>query len=58
MPTCTECRFFFRLSENEGDFEPGKGDCVTEHRDEKGKFWLSKPTYEQSETCKSFTKGK
>lgn len=56
MATCAECAFFFRVPEGEDDFEPGKADCVTEHKDQKGKYWLSKPVFEKTETCQNFRK--
>jgi benzylsuccinate synthase/naphthyl-2-methylsuccinate synthase gamma subunit len=54
MATCVDCAFFFRIPEGEDDFEPGKGDCVIEHQDQKGKYWLSKPVMEKNDTCTSF----
>ncbi|EFK06848.1 BssC/TutF protein [delta proteobacterium NaphS2] len=56
MAECKECRFFFGVPENADDFKPGKGDCVTEIRNEKGKSWLSKPVFEDSESCGTFVK--
>lgn len=56
MATCEECAFFFAIPEDADDFEAGKGDCVTEKRDEKGKYWLSKPVFVNSETCNEFQK--
>ncbi|MBF0523855.1 MAG: benzylsuccinate synthase gamma subunit family protein [Deltaproteobacteria bacterium] len=56
MATCAECALYFQVPESEDDFEKGKGDCVTEHKDQKGKYWLSKPVFETSETCKAFRK--
>ncbi|KGP76076.1 benzylsuccinate synthase bssC [Desulfosporosinus sp. Tol-M] len=53
MATCAECKSFFSIPENADDFEPGKGDCVIEEKDEKGKFWLSKTTMETG-GCKDF----
>lgn len=46
MASCAECKSFFSVPENADDFAPGKGDCVREVKDEKGKYWLSKPTME------------
>jgi hypothetical protein len=43
MAICAECKSFFPIPENADDFEQGKGDCVREEKDEKGKYWLSKP---------------
>lgn len=56
MATCNECSFFFKISENDDDYEPGKGDCVTEKIDEKGKYWLSKTLFGNSESCLNFKK--
>lgn len=56
MATCSECAFFFRIPQEAGDYEPGKGDCVTERKDEKGKFWLSKPVFEGDDACSQFSK--
>ena len=52
MATCIECALFFRIPEGEDDYEPGKGDCVIEHQDQKGKYWLSKPVSEKDEICR------
>lgn len=54
MSTCKDCEFFFTIPENADDFEKSKGDCVTEKEDEKGKYWLSKPTYDNNECCGKF----
>lgn len=51
MRTCKTCHNFFPVSEDEYDYEPGKGDCVTEKKDEKGKYWLSRPVMEGSAAC-------
>ena len=56
MTICKECSHFFTISDNADDYEAEKGDCVTEHKDEKGKFWLSKPVFENNEGCQSFAK--
>jgi len=58
MTTCKDCTYFFPVPENAGDFEPGKGDCVTQTEDAKGKFWLSKPTINASASCPTFKKSK
>jgi hypothetical protein len=58
MANCNECAFFFAINQDAGDYEPGKGDCVTEQRDEKGKFWLSKPVFETTHSCGSFKKSR
>lgn len=54
MAKCGGCGFFFRIPEDAGDYEVGKGDCVTEKKDEKGKYWLSKPVFESAEACPNF----
>lgn len=54
MANCEQCSFFFKIPENADDYEPLKGDCVTEKRDEKGKYWLSKPIFANSESCGNF----
>ncbi len=56
MANCGECSFFFPIPEDADDFEQGKGDCVNEKKDEKGKYWLSRPVLESNETCESFKK--
>jgi len=56
MDTCNQCEFFSRLPKEADDYEPGKGDCVTEKLDEKGAYWLSKPVFEGANTCASFHK--
>ena len=54
MSTCKECDFFFPVSLDDGDYELGKGDCVTPHEHAKGRYWLSKPTFESSAICATF----
>jgi benzylsuccinate synthase/naphthyl-2-methylsuccinate synthase gamma subunit len=56
MAKCADCAFFFRIPEGDLDYEKGKGDCVKEQRDEKGKFWLSKPVFEGNEACPQMEK--
>jgi benzylsuccinate synthase/naphthyl-2-methylsuccinate synthase gamma subunit len=56
MAKCAECSFFFKLPEDADDYEQGKGDCVNEKEDEKGKYWTSKPVFEDTEACKTFQK--
>jgi len=51
MATCVECASFFRIPETDMDYESGKGDCVIQKQDQKGKFWLSKPVFESNEAC-------
>jgi hypothetical protein len=54
MATCTDCANFFLVPEGEDDFAPGNGDCVIEHKDHKGKYWLSKPTTDKTDKCGSY----
>jgi len=54
MSTCEACSFFFPIPEDADDYEPGKGDCVLEKKDEKGKYWLSKPVLKETESCANF----
>ncbi len=56
MSKCGDCTFFFKVPENADDFEPDKGDCVTEKRDEKGTYWLSKPVFISTDSCTLFQK--
>ncbi len=56
MTKCGQCSFFFRIPEDEGDYEAGKGDCVTQKKDEKGKYWLSKPVFDADDKCTLFEK--
>lgn len=51
MANCGECASFFKIPTGDSDYEPGKGDCVMEQRDQKGKFWLSKPVLESDTAC-------
>ncbi len=43
--------FFSEFPEGDLDYEQGKGDCVIQQQDEKGKFWLSKPVSQDNEGC-------
>lgn len=52
--TCKQCANFFPVPAGVDDFEPGKADCVLEKEDEKGKYWLSKPVFENSTQCDAF----
>lgn len=54
MATCKECQQFFALPEDADDYQQGKGDCVTQKEDEKGKYWLSKPVTETSIRCELY----
>lgn len=56
MVNCGECAFIFMLPEDADDYKQGKGDCVTEKKDEKRKYWLSKPVFENGATCSDFKK--
>lgn len=58
MATCKNCAYYFPVPESAGDYEPGKGDCVTEKEDDKGKYWLSVPTMEVSASCEKFNNSK
>jgi benzylsuccinate synthase len=51
MATCSECSYFFPIPEAHIDYEKGKGDCVLQRQDQKGKYVLSKPTFETSAAC-------
>ena len=54
MPKCQECRNFFIISEDADDYEPGKGDCVIQKEDDKGRYWLSKPVFESADRCATY----
>ncbi len=56
MRECRQCLCFFPIPEDAYDYEAGKGDCVVQKKDEKGKYWLSKPTFETTETCPLYQK--
>ena len=56
MSKCGECALFFQVPDDADDFEPGKADCVTEIKDEKGKYWLSKPVFDNMKACGTFKK--
>jgi benzylsuccinate synthase/naphthyl-2-methylsuccinate synthase gamma subunit len=56
MSKCENCNFFNIVPDDADDFEPGKGDCVTEVKDEKGKYWLSKPVFQNTDACATFKK--
>jgi benzylsuccinate synthase len=51
MAKCRECASFFNIPENDLDYEKGKGDCVREKQDQKGKFWQARPVFETDEAC-------
>ncbi|WP_419655775.1 HbsC2: hydroxybenzylsuccinate synthase, subunit gamma [Desulfosarcina variabilis str. Montpellier] len=51
MAICGECAHFFKIPETDLDYEEGKGDCVCERQDQKGRFWLSKPVFEKDAGC-------
>ena len=42
MRTCSMCKNWFPIPEKYPDYEEGKGDCVLEHEDDKGKWWTAK----------------
>jgi benzylsuccinate synthase/naphthyl-2-methylsuccinate synthase gamma subunit len=54
MPECQACAYFFPIPEDAIDFEKGKGDCVTQVSDEKGKYWLLKPVFYNDPACQRF----
>ena len=54
MATCEKCTNFFLVPHDADDFEAGKGDCVTQKEDEKGRYWLSKPVFNRYEACPEF----
>ena len=56
MALCKECRYFFRIPEDADDFEKGKGDCVREQKDDKGKYWSARPVMDAQDvgSCESF----
>jgi benzylsuccinate synthase len=56
MAKCEQCSFFFEIPKDAGDYEAGKGDCVTAKKDEKGRYWLSKPVFIATEACGEFQK--
>ena len=56
MSKCGNCASFFAVPDSADDFEPGKGDCVAEKKDEKGRYWLSKPVLENMDACGNFKK--
>jgi len=51
MATCGECASYFAIPEGDLDYEKGKGDCVVEQQDQKGKFWLSRPVKDTDLAC-------
>ncbi len=55
MATCKECKNFYPIPEDALDYKPGKGDCVREESDDKGKYWKAKPTQGDKTDCKCFT---
>lgn len=56
MTKCGKCDYFRKISKGADDYEEGKGDCVMEKKDEKGKFWISRPVFEDTESCLEFKK--
>lgn len=56
MSKCENCTFFNLIPKEADDYEPDKGDCVTEVTDEKGKYWLSKPVFGSKDACERFKK--
>jgi len=43
LATCEKCRSFYPIPKDADDYAEGKGDCVCEKKDAKGKWWDSKP---------------
>lgn len=43
LTTCEKCRSFYPIPKDADDYAEGKGDCVCENKDAKGKWWDSKP---------------
>jgi benzylsuccinate synthase len=56
MTTCKACEFFNLVPKEADDYEAGKGDCVTAKADEKGKYWLSRPAYQDNAPCDHFSR--
>jgi benzylsuccinate synthase len=56
MTTCKECEFFNTVPPEADDYVAGKGDCVTETVDEKGKYWLSRPVHQRDPLCAKFSR--
>ena len=54
MSKCEECTYFYSISEGSDNTGQGRGDCVTESKDEKGKFWRAREVSADSESCQSF----
>jgi hypothetical protein len=53
MGKCSQCKWFFPVPEGAADYESGKGDCVKECRDNKGKWWSMNVVFELGE-CSDF----
>lgn len=58
MAYCKECRFFFPIPADADDYEKGKGDCVREEKDDKGKYWAARPVMGEQDAakCGSYSK--
>jgi len=56
MANCSQCKSFYAIPEGANDFTPGKGDCVCQEQDVKGKWYESKPVMGDtpSDTCPKF----
>ncbi|HBW38641.1 benzylsuccinate synthase gamma subunit family protein [Desulfosporosinus sp. BICA1-9] len=56
MANCSQCKSFFEIPEGADDFTPGKGDCVRQEQDAKGKWYESKPVMGDtaSDKCPKF----
>ena len=54
MSKCKLCSQFFVIQEDAADYEEGKGNCVLENEGGKGKYWISKPRFVDSEACSNY----
>ena len=54
MTECSECKAFFPIEEKYDDHEPGKGDCVHEESDDKGRWLSASPVMGEMEACSRF----
>ena len=58
MATCEKCRSFYPIPKDADDYAEGKGDCVRQEQDAKGKWFESKPVMGEmaADNCSRFTK--
>lgn len=54
MNMCKDCASYFPVSEDEGDYTPGKADCIKQKEDSKGKYWTLTPLNETTKACSQF----